>query len=96
MDLAAARRILGVAPGSSVADVERAFRAFAVRAHPDHGGDPADFQRAVQARDLLRSGPTAATSRPSRPAPVVIVRRRSVLRVVRDGLDRRHRHPRVI
>lgn len=33
--------------------VQRAYRAAAARLHPDRGGDPADFRRLTEARDLL-------------------------------------------
>ncbi len=95
MDLVAARRILGVAPGARPDEVERAFRAVVARAHPDRGGDAARFREAVAARDLLRGSGRAARAG-ARPAPVVVVHRRSVVQLVRDGLDRRSRPPRVI
>lgn len=48
-----ARRLLGVAPGASEAEVERAFRRHARGSHPDHGGDPARFRELTDARRLL-------------------------------------------
>lgn len=34
-------------------EVRRAYRAAALRLHPDHGGDPADFRRLQDAAELL-------------------------------------------
>jgi hypothetical protein len=50
-----ARRLLGVAPGASPAEVDRAFRRRARAAHPDHGGDADAFRKLVVARSLLTS-----------------------------------------
>jgi hypothetical protein len=48
-------------------DVQRAFRAKSVRAHPDHGGDPDFFRSLVSARDRALAdaddeGPTPGAS----------------------------------
>jgi len=43
--------ILGVRPGSSREDVERAYRDKAKRAHPDHGGSDAAMAELNRARD---------------------------------------------
>jgi len=94
MNMAAARSILGVGPGARPDEVERAFRAAAVRAHPDRGGDAHQFRQAVAARDVLR--PSRRPVRPGAPSPVVVVRKRSLGQVVRDEWDRRHRPSRVI
>jgi len=48
-----ARRLLGVGPGASEAEVERAFRRQARGAHPDHGGDAARFRDLTEARRVL-------------------------------------------
>ena len=48
-----ARRLLGVGPGASEAEVERAFRRHARGTHPDHGGDPARFRELTEARRVL-------------------------------------------
>ena len=73
--------VLGVRPGASRADVTDAFRRFALRHHPDRGGDPARFQAGVDAYRRL-AGPHVA------PANVVFHRRRragisSLLRALR-------------
>jgi hypothetical protein len=73
--------VLGVRPGATGADVTDAFRRFALRNHPDRGGDPATFQAGVDAYRRL-SGRTRA------PANVTFYRRRraplsSLLRALR-------------
>ncbi len=63
-------------PGATRAEVTAAFRRFALRNHPDRGGDPELFRTGAEAyRGLLnraRSTTTAAVSR----ADVVFHRRR--------------------
>jgi hypothetical protein len=61
--------VLGVRPGAGSADVTEAFRRFALRHHPDRGGDPDTFQAGVDAYHRL-SGPSLA------PANVTFHRRR--------------------
>ena len=41
--------VLGVRPDASPSDVTDAFRRFALRNHPDRGGDPSHFQAGVEA-----------------------------------------------
>ena len=66
-----AHDVLGVRPGASRSEVARAYRRYALRHHPDRGGDPAAFQAGVDAyRRLTGSGPPAAA-----PANVVFHRR---------------------
>lgn len=48
-----ALRLLGLEPGSSDSQVEKAFRKAARRLHPDVGGDAAKFRAIVDARNLL-------------------------------------------
>ena len=73
--------VLGVRPDAAPSEVAAAFRRYAVRNHPDLGGDPAAFQAGVDAYRQL--------TRPSRvPANVVFHRRRrsgvaSALRALR-------------
>lgn len=38
-DIAYAYRLLGVSPGASWEEIERAYRTKAQKHHPDHGGD---------------------------------------------------------
>ena len=45
---------LGIAKGSSLDDVRRAWRAAALEAHPDRGGDPSVFNRKRAAWNTLR------------------------------------------
>jgi curved DNA-binding protein CbpA len=44
--------VLGLAPGATADDVKRAFRAIALRTHPDHGGDQDAFIDAKRAHDV--------------------------------------------
>lgn len=53
MDPRQARDVLGVPPGASEADIERAFRRRARSAHPDAGGSADRFQQVRAARDAL-------------------------------------------
>jgi hypothetical protein len=48
-----AAALLGVEPGACVEDVKNAFRQYARRHHPDHGGDRERFDAVVAARDVL-------------------------------------------
>lgn len=52
-EFVAARKLLGIPPGSSDRAIESAFRKSARRLHPDVGGDPAKFRALLAARDLL-------------------------------------------
>jgi hypothetical protein len=45
--------VLGVAQGSSLADVKRAFRKKALETHPDQGGDAESFQTVQRAYEKL-------------------------------------------
>ena len=44
--------VLGVAAGASADEVKRAFRAVALRTHPDRGGDEAAFIDARRAYEV--------------------------------------------
>ncbi len=46
-------RLLGLQPGSSHREIEKAFRKAARRLHPDVGGDPAKFRALMDARNFL-------------------------------------------
>ena len=61
--------VLGVPPGASPGDVTEAFRRYALRHHPDRGGDPEAFQAGLDAYRRLRGGRRA-------PANVTFHRRR--------------------
>ena len=80
--------LLGVAPGASRAEVTAAFRRFALRNHPDRGGDPERFRTGTEAyRRLLGDARRAAT--PGARADVVFHHRR---RPGLGGILRRARH----
>jgi curved DNA-binding protein CbpA len=53
MDVAAAAAALGIAWPCSRGEVTRAFRAAALRAHPDQGGNDEAIRRVVAARTTL-------------------------------------------
>jgi hypothetical protein len=53
---AAARAVLGLGRGATVADIRRAYRVRIARAHPDRGGAHADAARLTAARDHLLKG----------------------------------------
>ena len=78
--------LLGVRPDAGPADVTEAFRRFALRHHPDRGGDPGTFQAGVDAYRRLRSTRRA-------PANVTFHRRRraGVPDLVRAAVRRFHR-----
>ena len=83
--------VLGVRPGAGRAEVVAAFRRFALRHHPDRGGDPTRFQAGLDAYHRLTGGTTwrgAAAGTSRAPAEVVFHRRR---RRSLDGLVRRAR-----
>lgn len=61
--------VLGVRPGATPAELTEAFRRFALRHHPDRGGDPATFQAGVDAYRRLTGARRA-------PANVTFHRRR--------------------
>lgn len=66
--------VLGVGPGATRAEVTAAFRRFALRNHPDRGGDPAHFSAGVEAyRRLLGADP--ASGRAGRLAADVVFHR---------------------
>lgn len=65
MDGSAARAVLGVAPGTSRAHIDIAFRRLAKATHPDRGGSAAAFRRLLEARQVaLDAAPVARPSMP--------------------------------
>jgi DnaJ domain len=73
--------ILGLQPGASADEVEKAYRRLAKRWHPDRGGGAGAALRMAEinvAHDLLRAGAQHARSAPRRPAaaPGPTVRRK--------------------
>jgi hypothetical protein len=53
IDLAEARRVLGVGEAATAAEIRAAFRSKMHSAHPDRGGSHAEAARLVAARDRL-------------------------------------------
>ena len=64
-DRAQAARLLGVSPDADPTEVKRAFRLWAVWAHPDQGGSAERFTDLCAARDLLLE-PRTTTRAPER------------------------------
>lgn len=60
-----ARALLGVAAGATPEEIRRAFRAVALRTHPDRGGAAAEFIDARRALDIAleASGPAGKRRR---------------------------------
>ena len=58
----AARRHLGIDAAASPEQVRAAWRLWARMAHPDHGGDPAQFRLLCQACDVLLHSASAKPS----------------------------------
>jgi curved DNA-binding protein len=54
MSLKYAREVLGVSAAATPAEIRRAFRAAAKRAHPDAGGDEGAFRQVVEAYNRLQ------------------------------------------
>ena len=71
MPLEQARQLLGVPRDYTKADVVRAFRRAAMKAHPDQGGTPEMFRVLVEARDRLLAalGTSAPPPKPPDYAP---------------------------
>lgn len=58
---------LGLTADATAEEVKRAFRAAALRTHPDRGGDEAAFIEAKRAAEVLESGPLhGGPKRPTR------------------------------
>lgn len=64
-----AARILGVEPGASADEVQRAYRLRARSSHPDGGGADERFIELVTARDALLAAPQRASSPVEVPLP---------------------------
>ncbi len=71
------RDVLGVPPGASPPEIAAAFRRYALRHHPDRGGDPTRFQAGVDEYHRL-TGSEAGTATAAPPANVVFYRRSRV------------------
>ena len=88
-----AHEVLGVRPGATRDEVAAAFRRYALRHHPDRGGDPVRFQAGIDAYHRLTGDPrpAAVTGSGRSPADVVFYRRTrpglpALLRVARRRL----------
>jgi curved DNA-binding protein len=66
-----ARALLDLPPGAGREAVRAAFRRAVKAAHPDRGGDPAQFRRVIEAYRLLdaQNEPDAADRKAKTPAP---------------------------
>lgn len=84
--MTAAHEILGIEPGASPAEVQAAYRRYAARNHPDHGGDPAKF---VAGQDAYRRlvGRAAARAALHEDVALTFHRRRNGLWPLRRALS---------
>jgi curved DNA-binding protein CbpA len=69
MDLATARKVLGVSRDADEDTVRRAYRKLVRKHHPDVGGDKATFIRIQEAYDLLDNPSAQAQQAPRQGAP---------------------------
>ena len=68
MTLKMAREVLGVSSDATPAEVRKAFRVAAKRAHPDSGGDEGAFQQVMDAYQRLQD-PVERALRPDAQPP---------------------------
>lgn len=61
--------VLGVGPDAAVPEITDAFRRFALRHHPDRGGDPERFQEGLQAYRRLTGSTASIRTRPGATGP---------------------------
>ncbi|MDQ6698458.1 MAG: J domain-containing protein [Actinomycetota bacterium] len=80
-----AHEVLGVRPGASTSEIQAAYRRYAARHHPDHGGDPVAFVAGLDAYRRL-VGRAAARAETDPKVVVTFHRRRSALRPLRRAL----------
>jgi curved DNA-binding protein CbpA len=55
--------VLGLAPGATADEIKRAFRAVALRTHPDRGGEDAAFIDGKRALDVALAAATGKARR---------------------------------
>ena len=77
-----AHEVLGVRPDASIKEVRAAYRRYAARHHPDHGGDPAQFVAGQEAYRQLCGGAPGSPI----PGDVRFHRRRSATRSIRRAV----------
>ena len=71
-------QVLGVRPDATVPEVADAFRRFALRHHPDRGGDAERFQDGLEAyRRLTGSAPPTRRGAPGQSSADVVFHRRT-------------------
>lgn len=58
--------LLGLSAGAAPDEIRRAFRAIALRTHPDHGGDTAEFIAAKRAFDVALGAASSKRTRRTR------------------------------
>jgi len=94
LSLKYAREVLGVSSASTPAEVRKAFRAAAKRAHPDSGGDESSFRQVMEAYQRLQdplSEPLVQT--PARPRATPEPDLEITPRLALEGGDIDHRLP---
>lgn len=89
MDQDSARRLLGVSPSASAADVERAYRRRALVTHPDRGGETETFLHLARARAVVL-GEAAPAGSARRREPLLVIHTQPMLRRLLDALIERY------
>lgn len=84
MDGTSARAVLGLCSDASRQDIKNAYRRHVKTAHPDRGGDSADFARLTAAYDVALAG--ARVRRSSHPFVVAMAERPSKRRSFAEEL----------
>ena len=68
--------VLGVTPGATAREVTEAFRRFALRNHPDRGGDAERFQAGADAYRRLLASARRDSGQASGPRSDIVFHRR--------------------
>jgi len=61
--------ILGVSPGTSQADIKKAYRKLALEHHPDRGGDEEKFKEVTEAYEVLSGKSKPSSQQAPNPGP---------------------------